>query len=102
MNRITNIGEEGCVKVITNDLTEEQHNIAVEMIKNDCGRFGNYFFEEVDEEDFEIFFDDAKEEDDKDLIELFNTAEEYNSDVYSLCSGIGDFTQPLGFVAVIW
>ncbi len=99
------------VMIVTNHLTERLHNIVVDIIENNCESYGHYYLSEEDDDSIEDLIDmfegmpreDINEsKDDVEFAKMLRKALDCNSDVYSLCNEIGDFSQPLGTVIVFW
>ena len=87
-------------RVETFDLSEEQHNIAVEMVKNDEDWHGNYSLEDVDDEMANVWIDDAHSEGNEEYAEFLRGALAKHADLYTLTDHLGNFEQPIGEVAV--
>jgi hypothetical protein len=88
------------VRIETFDLSQEQHDLVVEMIDQDISTYGNYYLEEVDADTLDIFIDNAKEENNEDYENFLTEAQLHDADVYTLYDSLGDFSQPIGDVAV--
>ena len=88
------------VRIETFDLSQEQHDLVVEMIDQDISTYGNYYLEEVDADTLDIFIDNAKEENNEDYENFLTEAQLHDADVYTLYYSLGDFSQPIGDVAV--
>ena len=87
-------------RVETFDLSEEQHNMAVEMVKNDEDWHGNYSLEDVDGEMANIWIADAHSEGNTEYAEFLRKALAESAELYTLTDHLGDFEQPIGEVAV--
>lgn len=86
-------------KVESFGLTQEQHDLAVRMIdKNENG--GNYSLEDVDQDMLDCFIENAQEDNDKEYEEFLTDAKLHSADVYAFTDHLGDFSQPIGDVAV--
>ena len=86
-------------KVESFGLTQEQHDLAVRMIdQNENG--GNYSLEDVDQDMLDCFIENAQEDNDKEYEEFLVNAKSHGADVYTLYDSLGDFSQPIGDVAV--
>ena len=92
-------------KVESFGLTQEQHDLAVRMIdevrmidQNENG--GNYSLEDVDPDMLDCFIENAQEDNDKEYEEFLVNAKSHGADVYTLYDSLGDFSQPIGDVAV--
>lgn len=93
---------EGKVRVESFDLSREQHDMVVEMVKDDRIKKGNYTLEEVDGEMVNIWIADAHSEGEDDYAEFLRKALASSSDLYTLTDHLGDFKQPIGEVAVYY
>jgi hypothetical protein len=102
MKRITLLSGFDFYKIETFDLSEEQHNIDVEMVKNDEDWNGNYSREDVDGEMANIWIADAHSEGNEEYAEFLRKALAENADLYTLTDYLGDFEQPIGEVAVFY
>ena len=102
MKRITLLSGFDFYKIETFDLSEEQHNIAMEMVKNDEDWNGNYSLEDVDGEMANIWIADAHSEGNEEYAEFLRKALAENADLYTLTDYLGDFEQPIGEVAVFY
>lgn len=103
MKRISTL-ENSC-RIETYDLTEEQHDLAVDMVKNNKRVGGTYTLEEVDADTLEYWIDDvAKEaetdEERRDYFNFLTEAQLCDCDIYTLTDHLGEFSQPIGEVAV--
>ena len=87
-------------RVETFDLSEEQHNMAVEMVKNDEDWYGNYSLEDVDGEIANVWIADAHSDGNEEYAEFLREALAKRADLYTLTDHLGDFEQPIGEVAV--
>lgn len=91
---------ENVVRVETFDLSREQHDMVVEMVKNDKEKNGNYTLEEVDGEMANVWISDAHAEGNEEYAEFLRKALASNADLYTLTDHLGKFSQPIGEVAV--
>ena len=98
MKRITSLGND--YRVETFDLSEEQHDMAVEMVKHDWRGNGNYTLEEVDGEMANVWISDAHSEGNEEYAEFLREALAARADLYTLTDHLGDFSQPIGEVAI--
>ena len=98
MKRTTNL--ENGTHIETFYLSEEQHNIAVDMVSNNKRKVGNYTLKEVDGEMVNVWISDAHAEGDEEYAEFLRNALAKDAEVYSLTDHLGDFSQPIGDVAV--
>ena len=100
MRRITSLGQ--AYRIETFDLSEEQHDIAVDMVKNNKRKVGNYTLEEVDSELPNVWIADAHSEGDEDYAEFLCEALAVGAEILTLTDHLGDFSQPIGEVAVLY
>jgi len=98
MKRITSLGND--YRVETFDLSEEQHDIAVEMVKGNQRKNGSYTLEEVDSEMVNVWIADAHSEGETEYAEFLREALASRADLYTLTDHLGDFSQPIGEVAI--
>ena len=87
-------------RIETFDLSEEQHDMVVEAIRNGKDGVGNYTFEEVDSETVNIWIADAYSEGEEEYAEFLRNALAEMADIYTLTDHLGDFSQPIGEVAI--
>ena len=87
-------------RIETFDLSEEQHDIAVDMVKNNKRKVGNYTLEEVDSELPNVWIADAHSEGNEDYAEFLRKALAESAELYTLTDHLGKFSQPIGEVAV--
>ena len=86
-------------KVESFGLTQDQHDIAVRMIdQNENG--GNYSLEDVDSDMLDCFIENAQKDNDKEYEEFLVNAKSHGADIYAFTYHLGDFSQPIGDVAV--
>lgn len=78
-------------------LSDEQEAIARDIYENNKRWSGNYTLEEVDKETVEIWRNDT---DDEEYREFLTDVLENGAEIYSLTDHLGDFSQPIGEVAV--
>ena len=102
MKRTTTAKSENEFKVETFGLTEKQHDMVVEMVKADVDKCGNYTLEEVDADMWDAWIDNAKEEGDEEYEEFLAEAQLGDAVTYTLNDNIGDFSQPIGDVAIYY
>lgn len=100
MRRIASFGNN--YRIETFDLSEEQHDIAVDMARNNKRRVGNYTLEEVDSEMVNVWIADAHSEGEKEYAEFLREALAEDAEIYTLTDHLGDFSQPIGEVAVFY
>ena len=99
MKRISNLSNNNIVK--TYDLSEEQHNMVVDMVKNDKNKNGNYTLDEVeDREVVNVWIADAHAEGETEYAEFLREALANDAELYTLTDHLGEFHQPIGEVAV--
>ena len=87
-------------RVETYDLSQEQHDIAVEMVTKNQAKNGNYTLEESDTEMVNVWIADAHAEGNKEYAEFLRNALAQSCDMYTLTDHLGEFSQPIGDVAV--
>ena len=90
----------GDYRIETFDLSEEQHDIAVDMVKNNKRKVGSYTLEEVDGEMVNVWIADAHSEGEEEYAEFLRKALAESAELYTLTDHLGDFSQPIGDVAV--
>lgn len=98
MRRIASLGNS--YRVETYDLSEEQHDISVDMARNNKRKVGNYTLEEVDEEMVNVWIADAHSEGETEYAEFLREALAVGAEIYTLNDNLGGFSQPIGEVAV--
>lgn len=98
MRRISSI-RNGC-QIETFVLSEEQHGIAVDMVRNNKRKVGNYTLEEVDSELPNVWIADAHAEGDEEYVDFLREAIAANAEILVLTDHLGDFSLPIGEVAV--
>jgi hypothetical protein len=88
-------------KVVSCELTPEQHEYAVVIIKDNKRNAGGYTLEEVeDDEMVNVWIADAFSEGNDDYAHFLQNALAKGADIYTLTDHIGGFSQPIGEVAV--
>lgn len=87
-------------RVETYDLSQEQHDIAVEMVTKNQPKNGNYTLEESDTEMVNVWIADAHSEGEEEYAEFLRNALAQSCDMYTLTDHLGEFSQPIGDVAV--
>ena len=90
---------ENVTHVETFDLSKEQHDMVVEMVKSGKEKNGNYALEEVDADMLDVWIDNAKEEGNTEYENFLANAQLLDADVYTLTDNFG-FSQPIGEVVV--
>jgi hypothetical protein len=98
MRRISSLGQ--TYRIETFDLSEEQHDIAVDMVRNNKRRVGNYTLEEVDSEMVNVWIADAHSEGEEEYAEFLRESLSVDAEIYTLTDHLGDASQPIGEVAV--
>lgn len=84
------------------DLSTEQHEIAVGMVNNNKRKVGSYTLEEVDGEIANVWIADAHSEGNTEYAEFLRKALAESAELYTLTDHLGDFSQPIGEVAVFY
>ena len=84
------------------DLSTEQHEIAVGMVNNNKRKVGSYTLEEVDDEMANVWIAEAYSEGITEYAEFLRKALAENAELYTLTDHLGDFSQPIGEVAVFY
>ena len=84
------------------DLSTEQHEIAVDMVKNNKRKVGSYTLEEVDGEMANVWIADAHSEGNTEYAEFLRKALAESAELYTLTDHLGEFSQPIGEVAVFY
>ena len=84
------------------DLSTEQHEIAVDMVNNNKRKVGSYTLEEVDGEIANVWIADAHSEGNAEYAEFLRKALAESAELYTLTYHLGDFSQPIGEVAVFY
>jgi hypothetical protein len=97
MRKITNL-DSG--KVETFDLSEEQHDIAVEMVKGNQRKNGNYTLESVDDEMVNVWIADAHSEGETEYAEFLRESLAVGAEILTLTDHLGEASQPIGEVAI--
>ena len=72
MRRISSLGN--TYRIETFDLSEEQHDLAVDMVRNNKRKSGNYTLEEVDSEMVNVWIADAHSEGEEEYAEFLREA----------------------------
>ena len=86
-------------EVVTCGLTKEQHDIAVEMVKNNPFDLMQYNFKEVDLEMANVWIADAFSEGDEEYAHFLQNAIAKGADLYTLTNDCG-WEQHLGEIAL--
>lgn len=99
MRRIASLGNS--YRVETYDLSEEQHDIAVEMVKGNQRKNGSYTLDEVeDREMVNVWIADAFSEGEEEYAHFLQSALADGAEILTLTDHLGDFSQPIGEVAI--
>jgi nucleoid-associated protein YejK len=91
---------ENYCRVETFGLSEEQHDIVVEMVKKNQRKNKNYTLEKVDDEMVNIWLSDADSEGNEEYAEFLRESLAKNAEIVTLTDHLGDFSQPIGEVAI--
>ena len=94
MKRISSMGS--YYRIETFDLTEEQHDLAVEMIRNGKKESGKSSLQEADKEMANVWIADAHSEGNEEYAEFLREALAVDADLYTFKEG----WQEIGEVAV--
>ena len=98
MKRVTSL-DNG--RIETFGLSEEQHSIAVDMVKEDKDKNGNYTIEEVDDyEMVNVWISDAHSEGEGEYAEFLRMALAKGADIFLFNDNLGGFSQTIGEVVV--
>ena len=84
------------------DLSTEQHEIAVGMVNNNKRKVGSYTLEEVNSEMANVWIAEAYTEGITEYAEFLRKALAENAELYTLTDHLGEFSQPIGEVAVFY
>lgn len=84
------------------DLSQEQHDIAVDMVTNNKRKVASYTLEEVDDEMANVWISEAHSEGNTEYAEFLRKAIAENAELYTLTDHLGGFSQPIGEVAVFY
>lgn len=87
-------------RIETFDLSNEQNNIAVDMVRNNKRKVGDYTLEEVDDEMVNVWIENAHSDGEEDYAEFLRKALEEGAEILTLTEHLGGFSQPIGEVAV--
>jgi hypothetical protein len=90
----------GQTRVETFGLSDELHNIAVDMVKNDIDVYGNYSLEEVDADMLDCWIENAQNDGDEEYEQFLSEAQLLDAEVYAFTDHLGDFSQTIGDVVV--
>ena len=89
-----------CIRIETFDLSQEQHDLVSEMIYHNISEYFNYYLKKVNANILDIFIDYAKDSKNEEYENFLTEAKLYGADVYTLYDSRGEFSQPIGDVAV--
>lgn len=84
------------------DLSTEQYEVVVDMVNNNKRKVGSYTLEEVDSEMANVWIAEAYTEGITEYAEFLRKALAENAELYTLTDHLGDFSQPIGEVAVFY
>lgn len=90
---------ENC-KIVSCGLTKEQHETAVEMVKDNPFWLMNYDLEEVDKEMANVWIGDAFSEGREEYAHFLQKSIADGADLYTLVDKFGEVKQQLGEVAI--
>ena len=82
------------------DLSTEQYEVVVDMVNNNKRKVGSYTLEEVDSEMANVWIAEAYTEGITEYAEFLRKALAENAELYTLTDHLGEFSQPIGEVAV--
>ena len=98
MKRITKLDD---CRIETFDLSQEQHDIAVEMVKKNQRKNGNYTLKEIeDREMVNVWIADHFSVNNEEYAHFLQRALANDAELYTLTYYLGDFPQPISEVAV--
>lgn len=81
-------------------LSNGLEDIAKQMVNDNMAKFGNYTLEEVDGEIANVWIADAHSEGEEEYAEFLRNALAKSAELYTLTDHLGEFSQPIGEVAV--
>ena len=84
------------------DLSTEQYEVVVDMVNNNKRKVGSYTLEEVDSEMANVWIAEAYSEGITEYAEFLRKALAENAELYTLTDHLGEFSQPIGEVAVFY
>ena len=84
------------------DLSTEQYEVVVDMVNNNKRKVGSYTLEEVDSEMANVWIAEAYTEGITEYAEFLRKALAESAELYTLTDHLGDFSQPIGEVAVFY
>ena len=87
-------------RIETYGLSDEQNRIAVEMVRENQRKNGNYTLEEVDSEMVNVWIADAHSEGEEEYAEFLRESLAEDAEILTLTDHLGDASQPIGEVAV--
>ena len=81
-------------------LTGAQKDVAVDLYENNKKYSGSYTLEEVDDDMLDAFIENADAEGDEDYLGFLTDVVECDAELYTLTDHLGDFSQPIGELAI--
>ena len=84
------------------DLSTEQYEVVVDMVNNNKRKVGSYTLEEVNSEMANVWIAEAYTEGITEYAEFLRKALAENAELYTLTDHLGEFSQPIGEVAVFY
>ena len=84
------------------DLSTEQYEVVVDMVNNNTRKVGSYTLDEVDSEMANVWIAEAYSEGITEYAEFLRKALAENAELYTLTDHLGEFSQPIGEVAVFY
>ena len=84
------------------DWSTEQYEVVVDMVNNNKRKVGSYTLEEVDGEMANVWIAEAYTEGITEYAEFLRKALAENAELYTLTDHLGEFSQPIGEVAVFY
>ena len=84
------------------DLSTEQYEVVVDMVNNNKRKVGSYTLEDVDNEMANVWIAEAYSEGITEYAEFLRKALAENAELYTLTDHLGEFSQPIGEVAVFY
>lgn len=100
MRQTTTLENYAC-RVETFNLSEEQHDMVLEMVKKNQHKNGNYTLEEIDKDvlKLQIWIDESEDKEYKDFL---TEASSNSPEIYTLKEHLGNFSRPMGEVAIYY
>jgi hypothetical protein len=81
-------------------LTGVQEDVAVDLYENNKKYSGSYTLEEVDDDMLDTFIENADADGDENYLGFLTDVVECDAELYTLTDHWGDFSQPIGEIAV--